>query len=322
MSLTGSPPKDSGRLARGVHGARPLGPAREFGPLLLLALIWGGSVPLTKLGLREIPPLTLTALRYVVAAPCFVWLLRGRPLPPPRSLAAAAGLGVLGIAVGQLSQTLGVGRTSASVATVISATIPILVVVFARIRLRQAIALRQGLGFAVALGGVALVATGDPRHLMPLLTSRALGGEALVLFSAVTIALYYVMSVELVGRYSVITIAAVTSLAGTLALIPVAAWELRHAALRLTGEGVAVVGYLALLVTVVGLLIWFRALHRLPASAAAALQYLQPIVGVGASAALFGDPLGTWFGVGTGLVFLGIALSTTGQPAGATSPSS
>ncbi|HKV43331.1 MAG TPA: DMT family transporter [bacterium] len=321
MPLTVPPCNDSGRPSQ-ARGARGPGPAREFGPLLLLALIWSGSVPLTKLGLRDIPPLTLTALRYVVAAPCFVWLLRGRPLPPLRSLAAAAGLGVLGIAVGQVSQTLGVGGTSASVATVISATIPILVVVFARVRLRQLIAPRQGLGFAVALGGVALVATGDPRHLMAALTSRALGGEALVLFSAVAIALYYVLSVELVARYSVVTIAAVTSLAGAAALIPAAAWELRHEALRFTGEGAVVVAYLAVLVTVAGLLIWFHALHRLPASAAAALQYLQPVVGVGVSAALFGDPLGAWFGVGTGLVFLGIALSTTGQPAPATRPSS
>jgi len=43
---------------------------------------------------------------------------------------------------------------------------------------------------------------------------------------------------------------------------------------------------------------------------AATLQYLQPVVGVAASAALFGDVLTVWFDAGTGLVFLGIALST------------
>jgi drug/metabolite transporter (DMT)-like permease len=37
----------------------------------VLAVIWGGSIPLTKLGLRDFPPLTLTALRYVIAAPFF-----------------------------------------------------------------------------------------------------------------------------------------------------------------------------------------------------------------------------------------------------------
>ena len=292
-----------------------MGRVRSFGPLLVLALIWGGSVPLTKLGLRDFPPLTLTALRYVVAAPCFALLLRGRLLPPLRPLAITAGLGVLGIVVGQVSQTFGVRETPASVATVISATIPILVVVFANLRLRQPVRPRQSLGFAVALAGVALVAAEDPRHLLAGLAAPSVRGQALVLLSSVAIALYYVLSIELVEQYSVITIAGLTSLAGALALIPIAAWELGHAPVRLAGDGVVAVLYLALLVTVVGLVIWFHALHHLPASAAAALQYLQPVVGVAASAALFGERLGTWFSLGTGLVFLGIALSTTGRHA-------
>src|SRR6185437_8272733 len=94
--------------------------------LLVLAVVWGGSIPATKLALADFPPLTLTALRYLAAAPFFALLLLGRRLPPARSLAAMAGLGVLGIAVGQLCQTLGVEATTASAATVISATIPML----------------------------------------------------------------------------------------------------------------------------------------------------------------------------------------------------
>ncbi|HKX17568.1 MAG TPA: DMT family transporter, partial [bacterium] len=109
---------------------------RSLGALLLLAIVWGGSIPLTKLGLRDIPPLTLTALRYLTAAPCFLWLLRGRRLPSAGGCAAAAALGLLGIGVGQVSQTLGVRLTPASVATVVSALIPAFVVALAAVRLR------------------------------------------------------------------------------------------------------------------------------------------------------------------------------------------
>jgi len=293
--------------------ARSRSQAGPIGTLLVLAIIWGGSVPLTKLGLRDFPPFTLTALRYLVAAPFFARLLVDRPLPPPRAVAATAGLGVLGIAVGQVSQTIGVGEIPASIATVISALIPIFVVVFARIRLRQPIHGRQALGLAAAFGGVILVAGGDPRALLAGAGATLIGGEALMLLSAVAVALYYVLSMSLVEAHSVITIAALSSLAGAAALVPVSAWELRHAAARITPVGAMIVLYLAILVTVVGLFIWFSALRRLPASVAAILQYLQPIVGVALSAALFGDPLGLEFGAGAGLVLLGIALSTTGQ---------
>lgn len=306
---------------------------RSLGTLVLLAIVWGGSIPLTKLGLRDIPPLTLTALRYLTAAPCFLWLLRGRPLPPARGCAAAAALGLLGIGVGQVSQTLGVRLTPASVATVVSALIPAFVVALAAVRLRQPIGGVQIAGLAAALAGVAIVAGGDPRVWTRVVlfgaapgasgsaagssSPAALAGVALVLLSAVAVALYYVLSVELIERHSVLTVAAVSSLAGAAALVPISAWELGHAAIRVTlTAGIAVL-YLGLLVTVAGLWVWFRALVTLPARIPAALQYLQPIVGVLASAALFGDRLDRWFWTGTALVLAGIALSagTRGRPA-------
>ncbi|CAM5761560.1 hypothetical protein [Bosea minatitlanensis] len=37
--------------------------------MLLLALMWGVSIPITKLGLLSLPPLTLTALRFAIAVP-------------------------------------------------------------------------------------------------------------------------------------------------------------------------------------------------------------------------------------------------------------
>jgi drug/metabolite transporter (DMT)-like permease len=168
---------------------------------------------------------------------------------------------------------------------------------------------RQALGLAVAFAGVVLVAGGDPRDLV---ASGTAGGEALMLLSAVAVALYYVLSIGLVEAHSVITIAALSSVAGAAALAPVSLWELRHVAARITELGVLIVLYLAVLVTVAGLLIWFSALSRLPASIAAILQYLQPIVGVALSAGLFGDPLGVEFAAGAALVLLGIALGTTG----------
>ncbi len=128
--------------------------------LLGLSLIWGLSIPLTKLGLREFPPLLLATLRYVTAAPFFALFLIGRPLPSRRALLAMTGLGVLGIDVGQVTQILGVQRTEASVATIISATIPIFVVLLAGWRLRQRLRIVHGLGLALALAGVAIAVEG------------------------------------------------------------------------------------------------------------------------------------------------------------------
>jgi uncharacterized membrane protein len=107
--------------------------------LVALVVVWGLSIPLTKLALAETGPLTLTALRYVAAVLCFVFVLAGNRVPPAPALMRMAGLGALGIGIGQVAQALGVQRANASVATIISALIPLLVLVFAVLRLRQRI---------------------------------------------------------------------------------------------------------------------------------------------------------------------------------------
>ena len=71
-----------------------------------------------------------------------------------------------------------------------------------------------------------------------------------------------------------------------------------------------VVLYLGLLTTVAGMWLWLTGMRRLPARVAASTQYLQPIVGVAASAALFGDRIGAVFGLGSALVLCGIALAS------------
>ncbi|HYC14292.1 MAG TPA: DMT family transporter, partial [Stellaceae bacterium] len=231
---------------------------------------------MTKLGLQELPPLTLTALRYLAAAPCFLVFILTRSRPPLRALLGMMGLGIGGVGLGQTLQALGVERTSASVATVITAIIPILVVLLAALRLGQALRLRHGFGLATAFLGIALVAINDPRNILVALAGGSLEGDALMLLSALAISGYYGFSIELVSRYSATTVASWTSLAGAAALTPFMLWELRTEPATIGIEGIGAVLYLGLLVTVLGVWIWLRALTRVPARVAASLQYLQP----------------------------------------------
>lgn len=309
----------SAPLRSGVPNARTAGAAVGRPPLvpllglLVLCVIWGLSVPLTKLGLRDFPPLLLATLRYLTAAPFFVVLLIGRPLPSRRGLLAMAGLGIIGIDGGQVTQVLGVQGTSASVATVFTATIPIFVVILAGWRLRQKLRPAHGLGLALALLGVAVVATHGEWDAFGTMSAAALRGDALMLVSAVCVALYYVLSAELTQRHSVITVAAWSSLFGVLPLLPVIPWELRYGTIKAGWLGIGVVLYLGVLVTVAGIWIWLNTLRVLPARIAAGTQYLQPLIGVAASAVLLGDPIGRPFGIGTMLVLIGIALTALGR---------
>lgn len=308
MREQGSVGRVSGAGRRGGPGSRSQAAALAW--LVILVLIWGFSVPASKLALATIPPFTLTALRYGAAAPCFALLLWGRKLPSRRTFFAMAAIGVLGIDVGQVTQYLGIARTTASLATVISATIPLFTVLFAALRLGQRLAFRHVLGLIAALLGVGLAAFSGAGAF----STAGLVGDALLLFCSICIALYYVFGTEIALEGDPITVAAWSSLAGLPVLVALSLWELRSVPFHPAPIAIGVVLYLGLLTTVAGMWIWLSCMKRLPVRIAASTQYLQPLVGVGASAAMFGDPIGPLFGLGTVAVLVGIALASWPAP--------
>lgn len=277
--------------------------------MLLLAVMWGLSIPVTKLGLQSMPPLTLTALRFAIAVPLLMVFLLGRQPLPRRAFPTLAGLGILGIGIGQVAQTFGVVDTTASVATIISATIPVFIVIFAAARLKHAVSGQQKLGLLAAFIGIVLVAVGDGRGLEDLWRSSAIGA-LWVFLSAITIAFYYVWSVELTNQYGMATVAAWSTLFGFIALLPWAGWEMSRTEFVVTSEAIAAGVYLGVVVTVAGLFLWLNILRTVPAGIAAGVQFLQPVVGVAISAALFGDHLGTIVLAGVVLILAGVALTS------------
>jgi drug/metabolite transporter (DMT)-like permease len=247
---------------------------RSMGAMLLLAVIWGLSVPATKLALLDLPPLTLTALRFLVAVPLFLILAVGHLRVPWRAVPSILALGVMGISMGNVAQSFGVAGTSASVATIISATIPIFVVIFAALRLKQPVTVRQWFGLVAAFAGIALVAMGSGPEVADA-TSTALSGVAWMLVSAVAIAFYFIWSAELSEKFGLMAVAAWNGLAGLIVMVPLAGWEMTHTSFEVTARAVWLTVYLAVMVTVLGLLLWLYLLRNVPARIAASVQYLQ-----------------------------------------------
>ncbi|WP_346907731.1 DMT family transporter [uncultured Roseibium sp.] len=291
-------------LARPIARLSPL----SIGGMLLLAVFWGLSIPITKLGLESMPPISFTALRFTFAVPFLFLFAIGRHRIPLAALPHVVALGVVGIGIGNLSQSFGVAGASASVSTIVSATIPVFIVILAALRLGQSVSRVQQFGLATAFAGVALVALGQGNGTGEL-AQTTLAGVALVLMSAVAIAFYYVWSVELSARHGTVTVVIWSTLAGFFALLPFTAWEVATTSFRVTHVAFASALYLGLFVSAVCLFLWLWLLRTVPARVAASVQFLQPVFGIGASAAMFGDRMGSLFAAGVVLVLLGVGLS-------------
>jgi O-acetylserine/cysteine efflux transporter len=276
--------------------------------MLGLAILWGLSIPVTKIGLNSISPLGLTVLRFAIAVPPCLLLLIGQPKLSVKAIVKNAALGVLGIGIGQLAQSYGVAHTSASVGTVISAAIPLFVVIFAAFHLKQPVSLQQKLGLLAAFIGISVIAMargGDS----PAADQSNLIGAILLLLSAVAIAIYYVWSVDLTKDYGAIAVSAWSTLFGFLSLVPWAWQDMNDALHTITMEALICAAYLGLLVTVAGLFIWLDILKAVPARIAASIQYLQPLIGIVAAAWWLDEKLDSTFAIGAALVLCGIGLA-------------
>lgn len=300
--------------AAGMTATKPISATKNVLAMLLLAVIWGLSIPITKLGLETMPPLMFTALRFLVAVPLLLILAAGQLRLPLKAVPSISALGVMGITLGNVAQSFGVQGTSASVGTIVSATIPIFIVIFAAIRLGQPVAIRHWAGLLAAFGGIALVAIGSGSGVDDL-SKTTVAGVTWMLVSALAIAFYYIWSAELTERYGTLPVAAWSALAGLVAILPLAASEMATSSYELTTQAFWAAIYLGVMVTVAGLLLWLYILRVVPARVAASVQYLQPVFGITTAAFMFGDQLGPLFVAGVVVILLGLALAVSNRRA-------
>jgi len=266
--------------------------------LTAAGLMFGLTVPLSKVALGWLDPAWLAALRFGLAAPVLALVAR-RCLREAVTLRIAAwGAGGYGAMV--VLQNLGVERTSVTHAALIFGAVPALVAAGSALTGRSVAGPAAWSGFGVALGGIALVAGSGGE-------SSALG-DALVLASAVLGSALIVVQGELLeGRDPVAVTAVQMGAAGLFALVFALPTSLPHD-LPTAPEAIALTALVS-----VGSLIPF-ALYaygqaRVSADLAGAFVNLEPVVGVAAGVLAFGNPFGSDQALGAVLVIAGLALS-------------
>ncbi len=273
--------------------------------LLLVNVEWGGSMPATKVGLTEFSPLLLAWLRLAVSALFFLAILAPRPelrALRHRDLLRLIGLGVIGYGGTIGLQTIGTGGTTAAHAAVLGSAGPFFIAVLAPVVLAEHLSRRTLAGLVIAMVGVVLVLGVDPRDLAHLDLGQV-AGDLLVLASSACFAVFAVLGKRATKNLaSPLLVSGVSTVGGAVVLALPAWWETGGQPPHPGLLGWAMVGYLGIIVTGVGMLGWFWALRLVPASRAAAFLFVQPLSGIALAAVLLGDRLSPTFLLGTALV--------------------
>jgi drug/metabolite transporter (DMT)-like permease len=276
--------------------------------LLCLALIWGTHWPVSKIGLRDLPPFTYGTLRVVTGVVTLAVLLafrRGLHLPTRQDLPVVFSVGLGQMGAGIILMNLALSMISAGRASVLYYTMPLWVAVIKFRDLRAGGARRQLVGLMLGLGGIGVLLNPGA---IDWGASGVLLGSAALLFSAfcwalVTIHLrahkWHATTLELEPWQLLVALVPIIVAAVALEWGRTIHWE---------PTAIAAILYSGPLATAVAY--WLsQSISRSLSPFAATMGFLAvPVVGLASSAVMLGEPITLLDFVGAAATFLGIVV--------------
>lgn len=276
---------------------------------------WGASFVATKVALRELSPLAIIAARFALGLAFLLALLAWRRetrLADRRDLAWLALLGMLGITVHQLLQSVGLLTTTATNSGWMVALIPVFTAVLARLMLRERFGGAKVAGLVLASAGALIVAARgfDLRGLV----ANATPGDVLMLLSAANMALFTTWSKRVITRYPpVVTMTHVMAF-GWLASLPLLAVDRGWGAFpALSAAGWGSLLFLGVGCSGIAYAFWYDALSEIDASALSAFQYFQPMVTLVVANLVLGEPVTPAVVAGGAAILGGVRLVTASR---------
>ncbi|MBA3701899.1 MAG: DMT family transporter [Rubrobacteraceae bacterium] len=276
--------------------------------LILAAVFWGGNYAATKFAALSIPPISIVAVRFVVGGLLMYAVLR--ILEPESRLARKdllpmAGLGCLGVAVGQTTFTFGVSLTSAANTGFIFATAPVWGLLFGFVLGLERPTWRGISGVGLSILGVGIIFYEGLG-----LEGTSLIGDLLVLLAAMGFGAYTVLSMRVLGRYSPLAVATYPILFGGPIVLLVSVPFFARSGWEDAGMGAwAAVAFSAVFATAFAFSAWQTGVSRIGANRVLVYQYLISITGVASGIVFFGEVLGIEKIVGGAVILVGVYLA-------------
>jgi len=290
---------------------------RAWKVLLAFAIIyfvWGSTFLAIRVGVREVPPFLLAAMRFVVAGTVlYVWMrARGTPSPTAREWGAASLLAVLIFVFDYGLLFWAERRVPSGIAAVMMATIPGFMALAEIVFLRtQRLTMRLGFALLVGMGGVAvLVGRSVSLGEAPVDTAGAI---ALIVASV-----SWSVAASLSRKLPLPSAKAMSSgaqmLAGGVLLTLAAALlgEFRGFHVQTVSRGAwLALAYLIVAGSIVGFTAYVWLLHHESPTKVGTYAYVNPVVAVLVGYFLGGEGLGPRTIAGTLLVLVSVVVITT-----------
>jgi len=279
---------------------------KYLAPLFLAFLCWGSVYVVSKIAMRAIPPVTMLALRYVIAVPTLFLLLKLRGVLKPlrrEHMGIVFAIGFTGYFASFCLQMMGINRLTGAVSSLIGAMNPIFIPLLAAVFLKEQLTLRKVLCVAVSMIGVTvIVGAGGTVDLIGALLMLA----SVFLWSSTSIIIR-----RLGGQYdpmqiAMMAIACALPLTGGWALL-----ELRTAPISFQLPSCLALLYLGTIGTAAPHSLWNYCLSKMDASFCSMFYPLQPLVSATLGVIFLGEEITSNYLIGAAIICAGIIAAVT-----------
>jgi drug/metabolite transporter (DMT)-like permease len=282
--------------------------ARQWGILLLLSILWGGSFFFIEVAVTQIPPFTLVLLRVTLAAGALLLFLAVRgELRLDRALIGP--FFVMALLNNALPfSLLASGQTviGSGLASILNATTPIWTVIIAHLFTRdERMSPLKVTGVLLGFGGVAVMIGAD--------LLGQIGESLWAQLACVAAGLCYALAGVYGRRFSRLGVSPITVSAGqltaaSLLLLPVALLVDRPWAMAMPSLGAwACLVALALLSTTFAYVLYFRLIASAGATNAVLVTFLVPVTAILLGVLILGEVLALRHLIGMALIGAGLA---------------
>jgi drug/metabolite transporter (DMT)-like permease len=274
--------------------------SRAEAALLGTTLIWGGTFAVVKIGMQDMSPILLIAVRFLIASVLFFGLFWKKILPLTRSMVLKGSVLGLFLFLGFVAQNIGLTYTTASKSAFITGLMVVFVPFLQFIIERRSPRLGN-------LAGVAIVTVG-----LWLLTSPAGStfnvGDALTIACAVLFAVYIVY-IDVISRE--MTTLQLTSLqmVSTCVYSWIAVALFETPVVRLTGSLIGSMLYLTFLATALTTYVQTRFQKDTTPTRAVVIFTIEPVFASIVAGVLLGEQMGPAGMLGGGLILAGVLVS-------------
>jgi drug/metabolite transporter (DMT)-like permease len=282
--------------------------AAPLAALVFTSVVWGLSFLSIKVAVAQIPPTTLALARFVIASVVLMALLRIqepkthlKKRDVPRILLA----GFVGVTLYFLFENNGIKLTSASAASIIVATIPILTLVAGALVHGERLTRWKIAAAVISFAGVYLVVGAN---FAALGNADDLWGSLLMLGAAASWVLYCFLSRPLSREYSNLALVTYQSVLATLTLVPLSLLELRQWRPVDLSATLNVV-FLGLVCSAMGYVLYVYAQSKLGVAFASLFINFIPVVTVAAGFLVLGERISLYQITGGVLVVASVFLS-------------